>query len=194
MRKVGGWIATSIFTAWAIIKYVLDWVGRSTYMDDWGQLLDEKLPIIFNWLYSTPAWVPAILAATLTIFMIWANWPRRYNENHGASVHPIIGDLTETDDLELVAGELIQDCSVVADGKHFRRYEFKNVTIVYNGDRVGFEDCKFHPAPSQIYFHTDNQRIVNYMEIMKKIGVLANVKLFSMPDPRPKKSEDPEHR
>lgn len=44
--------------------------------DDFNQLLD-RLPIWANWLFSTPWWVPSILATALTAFLLWLSWPRK---------------------------------------------------------------------------------------------------------------------
>jgi hypothetical protein len=38
--------------------------------------MSEKLPAYAEWLFSTPSWVPALLAAILTASLIWTSWPR----------------------------------------------------------------------------------------------------------------------
>ena len=66
-----------VFYGWAILKFVLDWVGRSTVIDDYNQLVD-RLPLIVAWLVRTTPWrVPSLLALVLTVFLIWLSWPRR---------------------------------------------------------------------------------------------------------------------
>lgn len=60
-----------VFGLWAIIQKTMDWVGRSTLLDDWRQLVHEKLPWLANWLLYTPWWVPAGLATILTAWIVW---------------------------------------------------------------------------------------------------------------------------
>lgn len=38
--------------------------------------MSEKLPAWEAWLFSTPWWVPAILATVLTLWLMWVSWPR----------------------------------------------------------------------------------------------------------------------
>lgn len=37
--------------------------------------MDEKLPAILQWLFSTPGWVPALLATALTGWLMWVSRP-----------------------------------------------------------------------------------------------------------------------
>lgn len=61
---------------WAILDRLLDLVGKTTLPDDWRQLMDERLPAWFGWLFSTPWWVPATLAVAAFAWMIWITVPR----------------------------------------------------------------------------------------------------------------------
>lgn len=41
--------------------------------------MDEKLPAVLSWLFTTPWWVPAVLATTLTAWLVWPArlpWPK----------------------------------------------------------------------------------------------------------------------
>lgn len=67
-------IAAILFWVWLLVKVVLDWIGRTTVFDDLNLLL-ERLPLAVSWLLQTPWPVPAFLAATLTIFLIWLSLP-----------------------------------------------------------------------------------------------------------------------
>ncbi len=40
--------------------------------------MGEKLPAWSAWLFSTPWWVPALLALAMTCWMIWLSWPRQF--------------------------------------------------------------------------------------------------------------------
>jgi membrane protein implicated in regulation of membrane protease activity len=57
-----------------VCKLIVDWLGRTTALDDFNQLM-ERLPVIAGWLLATPWWVPGGLASALTAFLIWAGWP-----------------------------------------------------------------------------------------------------------------------
>lgn len=76
-KKVWAQFVLLLLWLWAILPKALDWIGRTTLPDDWGQLMDERLPAVLQWLFSTPWWVPAALATLLTGWLIWASWPRR---------------------------------------------------------------------------------------------------------------------
>ena len=76
LKTIGGWIVAVLLWLWAVLPKALDWVGRSTLPDDWQQLMIEKLPVWSAWLFSTPWWVPALLATILTLWMMWVSWPR----------------------------------------------------------------------------------------------------------------------
>ncbi len=80
LKKVGGWAVALLLWLWAVLPKALDWVGRTTLPDDWEQLMAERLPAWTAWLFSTPWWVPALLAATLTFWMIWISRPRAQAE------------------------------------------------------------------------------------------------------------------
>lgn len=45
-------------------------------VDDFN-LAVERLPLWANWLFTTPWWVPAALAALLTVFLMWLSWPKQ---------------------------------------------------------------------------------------------------------------------
>lgn len=69
-------VGAILFWTWAAIKSTVTLVGASTVGDDLDQLMYERLPRWADWLFSTPWWVPAILAFALTTFLIWLSWPR----------------------------------------------------------------------------------------------------------------------
>lgn len=77
IRKFVGWVMSGFLAVWAVVKVFIDWIGRSTLPEDWSELVTEKLPSWAAWLFSTPSWVPALLAATLTGFLIYISWPRK---------------------------------------------------------------------------------------------------------------------
>src|SRR5947207_1636193 len=75
LARAGALIFTILTAVWAILIWVSNWIGRSTVVDDYNQLV-ERLPAIVAWLLSTPWWVPAMLASILTVFLVWLSWPR----------------------------------------------------------------------------------------------------------------------
>ena len=76
IKNVAGWLLATLLWLWTTLPKILDWVGRTTLPEDWRALMVEKLPIWAAWLFSTPWWVPAILATTITVWMMWVSWPR----------------------------------------------------------------------------------------------------------------------
>lgn len=74
--KLASALTSFLFWLWLIVPKLLDWVGRSTLPDDWRQLMNERLPAWAAWLFSTPWYVPAVLATALTAYLVWASWPR----------------------------------------------------------------------------------------------------------------------
>ena len=77
IKKIAGWLIAAVLWLWSMLPKIIDWIGKTTLPDDWKQLMSEKLPSWAAWLFSTPWWVPALLALTLTIWMIWISWPRQ---------------------------------------------------------------------------------------------------------------------
>lgn len=74
-KKALGWFFTFLLFVWGGVKLILDYVGRSTFLDDWDQLVSEIFPDGVAWLLSTPWWAPAAIGAVLSCFLIWINWP-----------------------------------------------------------------------------------------------------------------------
>ncbi|HCL65921.1 MAG TPA: hypothetical protein DIC56_13995 [Rhizobium sp.] len=75
LARVIGWLLSVIFFMWTGFTFLMDWVGRSTALEDFQQL-QERLPAILEWLYQTPWYVPAGLAALLSAVVIWLNRPQ----------------------------------------------------------------------------------------------------------------------
>jgi hypothetical protein len=59
--------------AWAIARFVMDWVGRSTFLEDAGSA-EQKAMRWLEWLLGTPWPVPAALAALATAFSAFVFW------------------------------------------------------------------------------------------------------------------------
>jgi hypothetical protein len=68
-----------VLWVWSAFNFITNWIGRLTVVDDVNQVI-ERLPLWAAWLFSTPAWVPALIAALLTIFLIWLALPGRTGE------------------------------------------------------------------------------------------------------------------
>jgi hypothetical protein len=67
-------VTTILIWTWLATKLLVTLIGATTVTDDYNQFVD-RLPAILQWLFSTPWWVPALLATALTIFLIWLAWP-----------------------------------------------------------------------------------------------------------------------
>lgn len=63
-------LANIALWTWTAIKFALDWVGRSTVVEDFQALL-AKLPRAVEFFYQVPWQVPALLAATVTGVLIY---------------------------------------------------------------------------------------------------------------------------
>jgi hypothetical protein len=87
LARVVTLLATILFATWTTVKVVLDWMGRTTMVDDYQEFL-RRLPKWAEWLFSTPGWVPAALASVLALFLIWLSWPRERTEPAVARVGP----------------------------------------------------------------------------------------------------------
>ena len=70
-------LTTILLWTWLATKVAVTLIGASTVGDDFNQLV-ERLPKWAEWLFSTPWWVPTILATVLTCFLIWLSWPRSH--------------------------------------------------------------------------------------------------------------------
>ena len=102
---IAGWALNVLLLLWVILPKAIDWVGRSTLPDDWEQLMTEKLPKWADWLFSTPWYVPALLATGLTIWLMWVSRSKlnpalNYQQSHGDSPSGRTSDLDNLVDLE----------------------------------------------------------------------------------------------
>ncbi len=82
--RIAAFILVIIFWVCFILKLVVDWIGRTTIVDDFNQLV-ERMPAIVGWIVATPWWVPGGLAGALTAFLMWAGWPTDRSLSFGSS-------------------------------------------------------------------------------------------------------------
>lgn len=54
-----------------VLKFGMDWIGRTTAADDFNQLVD-RAPFLLSWLSTVPWWVPALVAVSLTVALVWS--------------------------------------------------------------------------------------------------------------------------
>jgi hypothetical protein len=87
LARVATLLATILIATWTAVKFVLDWMGRTTMVEDYQEFL-KRLPKWAEWLFSTPGWVPATLASALALFLMWLSWPRERTEPAVARVDP----------------------------------------------------------------------------------------------------------
>jgi hypothetical protein len=78
--RVCSHVLTVLLWTWFLLRLAFDWIGRSTVVDDYNQLV-ERLPRWAEWLFSTPWYVPASCATVLTVFLIWLSLPRSVSFN-----------------------------------------------------------------------------------------------------------------
>lgn len=71
--KAFGYVLTLLLWVWTVIKFALDWIGRTTVTEDFSTLLG-RLPDWSTPLIATPTWIPAICAIVLTGGTLWLMW------------------------------------------------------------------------------------------------------------------------
>ena len=76
VRVVLGAIGAALLFLWTGAKLLMDLIGRSTVYEDAQNALSLSEKGL-NWLFQTPAWVPAFLALALTLVLIGYSWPRQ---------------------------------------------------------------------------------------------------------------------
>jgi hypothetical protein len=109
LARIATLLATILFATWTVVKFVLDWMGRTTMVDDYQEFL-KRLPNWAEWLFSTPNWVPGALATALTLLLIWLSWSRERTE-------PAVGRLGPEPD----AGQPSMVDELMAAPKHLER-------------------------------------------------------------------------
>lgn len=78
--KIGYWITDGLLWLWTLAKISMDWTGRTTLLSD-AEGAPRELARMLDWLFTTPWWVPAILATVLTASLIAKQWrPERKEE------------------------------------------------------------------------------------------------------------------
>lgn len=137
LKWTAGWLVALILWLWTTLPRALDLVGRTTLPEDWQQLMTEKLPAWAAWLFSTPWWVPAILATGLTVWLIW--WVSR-PAAASTSQSPERPSKTATHQPEttdaallLVENKNFSDTSRLLDGFYYKNCNFHNVQFTFNG-------------------------------------------------------------
>ena len=75
-KRVGAALGSIFFGTWAATIHAVDWIGRLLVGDSYDQLIG-KLPAWQHWLFTTPPWVPSLLAIFMAGFLVWLCWPTR---------------------------------------------------------------------------------------------------------------------
>src|SRR3954452_19639976 len=126
--RVGSLLLAVFLSAWSLTLGALDWLGRIMLMHDYDQAL-QRLPQWAGWLFSTPWWVPAILASVLTCFLIWLSWPRTQAVMPAIAAATANPPLREVPSASLAATHLqskrILSDAIVVDGDEDRLPEFR---------------------------------------------------------------------
>lgn len=159
-----------LFWTWFAVKLAFDWIGRTTVLDDYNQMVD-RLPGILHWLYGTPWYVPAILASLLTVALLWAA-VQGYGANRPAAqlIRKKKASAGKRQILEEVRGKYFSKERVLVDGKHFIGCRFAQVTFVYNGTNI-FKIEHSHIWPP-LRIHTESQEITALLELLFELDFL----------------------
>jgi len=70
IKFVAALVLPWVLSLWAILRIIMDWVGRSTFGDDWANLV-ATMPEWLAWVYGTPWWVPGILSTACVVALIY---------------------------------------------------------------------------------------------------------------------------
>lgn len=92
IARTAGFVFAIILWVCFVLKLIADWIGRTTVVDDFNQLV-ERMPIIVGWIVATPWWVPGGLAGVLTAFLMWAGWPAAQTNSRWVSRKEKYSDL-----------------------------------------------------------------------------------------------------
>lgn len=160
-------IGAILFWTWTIVQVILNWIGRSTVVDDFN-LLMERLPAWAGWLFSTPWWVPTLLATTLTAFLIWLSWPRfgRAPTENSLDAPPT----------EQVFDKHYRNEKVWLDGKSFYNCLFENVSFIWDGGRWEMKQCTLRGNHEIL----SKNRIINQtIKLMLNLGFQGAKKIES---------------
>lgn len=146
-----------ILWTWAATKLVVTAIGATTVGEDFNLLLAEKLPKLADWLFSTPWWVPSLLASALTVFVMWLSWP-----THAALAKPIVsrgGDLRDTSEHDDPI-QAFEARKVVSISLNYSPFELKDA---YNGKPI---------------VHL----ILNFDEKLSGVSIFIDIASFIKPD------------
>lgn len=107
-----------------VSKTVVDWVGRSTFLDD-AALLETRSGKVIQFIHDqSGVWFYAAVALLLS-FGVFLILPA--------------GRLSFPWALKKVAGKTFINCEVLLDGHCYEGCTFNNVTFVFNGGRFALE-------------------------------------------------------
>jgi hypothetical protein len=73
IQILGGLLLTALFLMFALARIAFEIIGASTAPDDFA-LLQERMPAMTDWLFSTPWWVPTILLFGMCTGGAWLIW------------------------------------------------------------------------------------------------------------------------
>jgi len=90
LKKIASVVFMAFGYLWTGASMLMNWIGRSTLPEDSQTALGVATQGL-NWLFSTPWWVPGLLALAATGFFVWANWPRRTIETDDGTVTVLPG-------------------------------------------------------------------------------------------------------
>jgi hypothetical protein len=143
MARAATIVVAILFWVWLATKGAVTLIGATTVADDYNQFI-ERLPAISQWLFSTPWWVPAILASLLTGFLVWLSWPATTPSKSDINgVGGISKKLPEP--TKKIENKTFVNCEVEIDDNRFLSCKFKNVKLIYNGTtKIEFVGCEFY--------------------------------------------------
>ena len=101
-----GWLGSVIIGAYAMLKFIMDFVGRTTVIDD-AQALSDKLPNILTWIAGTPSWVALLLLAVPAGLSFWVGFPAL--SDVGKSTSKRITSPEQTDDATKASSAKLQE-------------------------------------------------------------------------------------
>ncbi len=161
--RIAALLFAILFWVLFALKLIADWIGRTTVVDDFNQLV-ERMPAIVGWLVATPWWVPGGLAAMLTAFLIWAGWP---------TDRPRSGRLSRKQRYASLGVDALHVASQIEHFQHIGKFVGGSGTLHSEilAIMVRFHDQGF-PIPPIAKDATQDERLDSAFKFLSVMGVL----------------------
>ena len=147
---------------------MIDWLGRGVVLKDLGAQ-DSTASQIFHWVFATPWYVPAGLAALATTAAIY--FLLRADRSGSKAVDAVLPDKKWSAAPEQVYRKRYLNEKVDLDGHAFIECTFDHVTLVCEGTSLfSFMKCTF--VEGTIKFESHSQSVGVAWSLFNELGML----------------------